>query len=241
MNGNNFMTGKNSTISKTISTFILLITGYLMKTAPIFLSAFLLLLANFLTAQQKQYIFFLHNKFLEGHSFTEKHPQYGIAEYTPILNKLKGKNTVVISEKRPNNTDPETYARKVITQIDSLQAKGVSSQDISIVGTSQGGYIAQYISYYAKNPDLKFVIIGSSFKDDSLNNDPNFKLYGKVLSITEKSDEGHVALSSQKRYQNSKLKTFKEIEINTGMKHGFLFKALDVWLIPTKDWIQKKF
>ncbi|ASK29969.1 alpha/beta hydrolase [Chryseobacterium sp. T16E-39] len=212
-----------------------------MKTAATFLLAFFFFLSNLLTAQQKQYIFFLHNKFLEGHSFAEKHPQYGIAEYAPILNKLKDKNTVIISEKRPDQTDPEMYARKVITQIDSLKNKGVSPQNMSIVGTSQGGYIAQYVSYYAKNPDLKFVIIGSSFKDDSLNKDPDFKLYGKVLSITEKSDEGHVPLSSQKRLKNSKLKTFKEIEVNTGMKHGFLFKALDIWINPTKEWIHKKF
>lgn len=211
-----------------------------MKTLIAILFAFLLT-SNFLKAQQKQYIFFLHNKFLEGHSLNEKHPQYGIAEYTPILNKLKSKNTVVISEKRADQTDPEVYARKVITQIDSLQRKGVSSLNISIVGTSQGGYIAQYVSYYAKNPDLKFVIIGSSFKDDSLNKIAGFKLYGKILSITEKSDEGHVPLSSEKRYQNSKLAAFKEIELNTGMKHGFLFKALDIWLNPTKEWIYKNF
>ena len=212
-----------------------------MKTIITFLFSFFFLFSTLLTAQQKQYVFFLHNKFLESHSLTEKHPKYGVAEYTPILNKLKGKNTIVISEKRRDNTDPEVYARKVITQIDSLQTKGILPQNISIVGTSQGGYIAQYISYYAKNPDLKFVIIGGSFKDDSLNKDLDFKLYGKILSINEKSDDSHVALSTQKRYQNSHLKAFKEIEINTGMNHGFLFKALDAWLTPTKEWIQKKF
>lgn len=212
----------------------------LMKTLATFLFSFFFLLSNFLTAQQQHYVFFLHNKFLEGHSLTEKHPKYGIAEYKPILDKLKDKNTVVISEKRADNTDPEIYARKVVAQIDSLKTKGIPSKNIGIVGTSQGGYIAQYISYYAKNPDLKFVIIGASFKDDSLNNDPDFKLYGNILSITEKSDDGHVALSTQKRFHNSQLKAVKEIEVNTGMNHGFLFKALDVWLSPTKEWIQKK-
>lgn len=212
-----------------------------MKTSATFLFSFLFLLSNLLTAQQQQYIFFLHNKFLEDHSLTEKHPKYGVAEYKPILDQLKSKNTVVISQKRTANTDPEAYARKVITQIDSLKAKGILSKNISIVGTSQGGYIAQYVSYYAKNPDLKFVIIGASFKDDSLNEDPDFKLYGKILSITEKSDDGHVALSTQKRFQSSQLKAFKEIEVNTRMNHGFLFKALDIWLTPTIEWIQKKF
>lgn len=50
-------------------------------------------------SQQKHYIFFLHNKFLEDHSLEELHPKYGIAEYETILSKLKDRNTVVISEK----------------------------------------------------------------------------------------------------------------------------------------------
>ncbi|MDH6250283.1 pimeloyl-ACP methyl ester carboxylesterase [Chryseobacterium sp. H1D6B] len=210
-----------------------------MKTFPAFLFFFFLIFSNLVFSQQMQYVFFLHNKFLEGHSFTEQHPQYGIAEYKPILAKLKSKNTVVISEKRAGPTDPKVYAKKIVSQIDSLQAKGIPSKNITVIGTSQGGYIAQYVSYYAKNSDLKFVLIGASFKDDSLNEDPDFRLYGKILSITEKSDDNREALSQQKRYLHSKLKGFKEIELNTGLNHGFLFKALDEWINPAKDWINK--
>ncbi|MFS4429717.1 alpha/beta hydrolase [Chryseobacterium sp. S90] len=191
-------------------------------------------------SQPKQYIFFLHNKFLEGHSLEEKHPKYGVAEYEEILNKLKDKNTVVISEKRKADTDPVAYAGKVRKQIDSLMKKGIPAGRITVIGTSQGGYIAQYVSYYEKNPQLKFVIIGASFKDDSLEKDKNFKLYGRILSITEKSDDGHVLLSKEQRLIRSGIKDFKEIELNTGLNHGFLFKALNDWLTPTKDWISRK-
>lgn len=191
----------------------------------------------FFSQEKHQYVFFLHNKFLEDHSFTEKHPQYGIAEYGPIINKLRKKNTVVISEKRQPNTDPKVYARKIIAQIDSLKSKGIPYRNMTIVGTSQGGYIAQYVSYYSKNAELKFVIIGSSFKDDSLNEDKDFRFYGKILSITEKSDDGYILLSSQNRYLNAHLRTFKEIELNTGLHHGFLFKPMDQWINPTLQWI----
>jgi len=189
---------------------------------------------------QKQYVFFLHNKFLEDHSFEEAHPKYGVAEYKEILNKLKDKNTIVISEKRKANSDPMVYAEKVRKQIDSLMKKGIPAGMITVVGTSQGGYIAQYVSYYEKNPQLKFVIIGASFKDDSLEKDKNFKLYGRILSITEKSDDGHVPLSQEQRLIRSGIKDFKEIELNTGMNHGFLFKALNDWIVPAKDWISRK-
>ncbi|MBV8328438.1 alpha/beta hydrolase [Chryseobacterium sp.] len=196
-----------------------------------------------LSAQQsprKQYIFFLHNKFLEEHSLKEEHPKYGVAEYESVLLQLRGKNKVVISEKRKPNVEPEIYALKVKKQIDSLVRKGISAGDITVVGTSQGGYIAQYVSYYEKNPLLKFVFIGATFKDDSLEKDKNFRLYGRILSITEKSDEGHVPLSKESRFTRSDIKTFREIELNTGLNHGFLFKALDVWIVPTKEWIDGK-
>ncbi|MCL1669811.1 alpha/beta hydrolase [Elizabethkingia ursingii] len=189
---------------------------------------------------QKQYIFFLHNKFLEDHTFNEKHPKYGIAEYKAIISKLEDKNTIVISEKRKPDTDIKAYAMKVKKQIDSLYQKGIPIRNITIVGTSQGGYIAQYVSYYMKNPELKFVFVGASFNDDSLNRDDNFRLYGKVLSINESSDNGSKPLSGQKRFINSKLNYFKEIELNTGLAHGFLFKALDEWILPAKEWAKEK-
>ncbi|WP_431610094.1 alpha/beta hydrolase [Chryseobacterium sp. 'Rf worker isolate 10'] len=189
---------------------------------------------------QQQYIFFLHNKFLEDHSFEEKHPKYGVAEYETILNKLINQNTIVISEKRKPNTDPTVYAEKVKKQIDSLMKKGIPAGRITVVGTSQGGYIAQYVSFYEKNPQLKFVFIGASFKDDSLEKDKNFKLYGRILSITEKSDDGHVPLSKEQRLIRSDIKDFKEIELSTGLNRGFLFKALNDWIMPAKDWASRK-
>ena len=199
--------------------------------------SFLPFATNAQNSTQKKYIFFLHNKFLEGHSLNESHPKYGPAAYTAILEKLQSTNFVILSEKRKPGTDPKMYAKKVILKIDSLHNHGVSYDQISIVGTSQGGYIAQYISYYAKNPDLKFVFIGASFKNDSMNEDKKFRLYGKILSNNEKTDVGAEPLSSQLRFKNSDLKSFKEITLNTGLEHGFLFRALDEWIIPTKAWI----
>lgn len=207
-----------------------------MKFKFIILTLFFCCPALFFAQSQKHYIIFLHNKFLENHALYEKHPQYGIAEYKAIIHKLENKNTIVISEKRKPDTDIKAYAMKVKKQIDSLSQKGISIKNITIIGTSQGGYIAQYVSYYMKNPELKFVFVGSSFNDDSLNRDTNLRLYGKILSINESSDKGSVPLSGQKRFISSKLNSFKEIELNTGLIHGFLFKALDDWILPSKKW-----
>ena len=198
---------------------------------------FLPLAINAQNSTQKKYVFFLHNKFLEEHPLNASHPKYGPAAYTAILEKLQSKNSVILSEKRKVGTNPKKYAKKMILKIDSLHSDGVPYDHISIVGTSQGGYIAQYISYYARNPDLKFVFIGSSFKNDSMNEDRKFRLYGKILSINEKTDVDAELLLRQLRFKNSDLKSFKEITLNTGMEHGFLFRALDEWIIPAKAWI----
>nr|WP_199161640.1 alpha/beta hydrolase [Elizabethkingia sp. ASV34] len=194
----------------------------------------------FFAQSKKHYIIFLHNKFLESHALNEEHPQYGIAEYRAIIHKLEDQNTIVISEKRKPNTDIEAYAMRVKGQIDSLSQKGIPIRNIAIIGTSQGGFIAQYVSYYMKNPELKFVFVGSSFKDDSLSKDADLRLYGKILSINESSDKGNISLSDQKRFIKSKLNSFKEIELNTGLVHGFLFKALDDWIMPAKKWATGK-
>jgi hypothetical protein len=101
-----------------------------------------------------RYLIFLHNKWVEGHPPSEKHPTYGRPEYPEILDS-------------------------------TLQ---------------------------------------------------NITLHGRVLCITEASDTGNINLSAQSRFKRSKLKDFKEIILHTSLHHGFLFKAMDAWIVPTENW-----
>jgi hypothetical protein len=186
-------------------------------------------------ATNGRYIFFLHNKFIEEHEVWEKHPSYGQSAYKEITDRFKKDGFIVLSEKRRAGTDPKNYAGPVAAQIDSLLHTGVAPSNITIVGTSKGGYIAQYVSDISRNPALNFVFIGSSFQDD-MKDEPDIKLYGRVLSIIEASDTGQIALSKQLRFKESDIKKFKEITLHTGLHHGFLFKALDAWILPTEKW-----
>jgi peptidoglycan/xylan/chitin deacetylase (PgdA/CDA1 family) len=181
------------------------------------------------------YLFFLHNRFIEGHGPLDEHTSYGRAEYQEILDRFRKDGFIVISEKRPDGTDVRIYAGKVKGQIDSLLKAGVPPENITVAGTSKGGYIAQYVSSLSRNPKLNFVFIGSSFNDDMTGVD-NITLYGRVLSITEVSDTGRVDLSAQTRFKRSKLENFQEILLSTFLHHGFLFKALDAWIVPTEKW-----
>ena len=40
---------------------------------------------------------------------------------------------------------------------------------------------------------------------------------------------------SDEKKLETKNKSFQRIELNTNLKHGFLFKASDEWIVPCKN------
>ncbi|NRF40415.1 alpha/beta hydrolase [Pedobacter foliorum] len=200
----------------------------------------LLLSASSLFCSAQDYIFFLHNKFAEDHPLTEEHPEYGKTQYLEILSKFKQAGFRVISEKRAPNTDVGAYSKKVVLQIDSLLKLGVKSDHITVIGTSKGGYIAQYVSSTLKNPNLNFVFIGC-YRDKDLIAFPGINFCGNILTIYERSDEYGVSAVRRKETSNLKISNFKEIELNTGLKHGFLFKPMKEWINPSIQWARRNY
>lgn len=189
---------------------------------------------------ERNYIFFLHNKFIEENDSEVKHPEYGKAAYSEIIKAFKKDDFIVLSEKRKKNTDTEEYAEKIVSQIDSLLKIGVKPNHITIIGTSKGGYIAQFVSTIIANPNLNFVFIGC-YQETDIENFPEINFCGNILTIYEKSDI--LGVSAIKRKMTSKLKinNFKEIELNTNLKHGFLFKPLKEWIEPCKMWAKRNY
>lgn len=188
----------------------------------------------------KDYIFFLHNRFLEENALEAKHPEYGKAEYQKIISEFQKDGFVVISEKRSAKTDVNAYAEKVISQIDSLFKIGVKPDHITVIGTSKGGYIAQVVSSNLKNPDLNFVFIGC-FQETDLKEMADINYCGNILTIYESSDPNGVSAIKRKKTSKLKIKRFKEIKLNTGLKHGFLFKPLKEWIEPSKKWARRNY
>lgn len=186
------------------------------------------------------YIFFLHNKYIEENDLEISHPEYGKAEYNNIIKAFQNDNFIVISEKRKRNTNVKDYAKQVCIKIDSLHKIGVKSNHITVIGTSKGGYIAQYVSTFMKNPKLNFVFIGC-FQENDITRLPDINYCGNILSIYEKSDEFGVSAKSRKKTSNLKISNFKEIQLNTNLKHGFLFKPLKEWINPSKKWATRNY
>lgn len=185
--------------------------------------------------EKEKHLFFLHDRFLETNSLEDKHPDYGKIEYTEILEAFRKEGFRVISEKRNGDVNARNYAVTVVNQIDSLVSLGVMPADITVVGTSKGGYIAQYVSTLAANPNLNFVFIGS-YTDADIENIPQINFCGNILTIYEKTDPAGVSAIERKRTSSLEINHFKEIELHTGLNHGFLFKALPAWIEPTVEW-----
>lgn len=182
-----------------------------------------------------RFIFFFHNRFLEEHGLNESHPEFGRTEYKEILAEFEKSGLKVISEKRNGNVNAREYAIGIVNKIDSLINNGIEPEKITIAGTSKGGYIAQYVSTLADNPELNFVFV-ASFRNDDLENIPEINFCGNILIIYEKTDPFGVSAIERKENSTCEIKNFKEIELNTGMGHGFLFKPLKEWIQPTIKW-----
>ncbi|WP_048330889.1 hypothetical protein [Bizionia psychrotolerans] len=182
-----------------------------------------------------RFLFFLHNRFLEEHSLQDEHPDFGRTEYEEIISEFKKSGLHVISEKRQGNVNARDYAITIVRQIDSLLKRGIEAKNITVVGTSKGGYIAQYVSTLANNSELNFVFI-ASFQDSDIQNIPDINYCGNILNIFEKSDPFGVSALERIKTSTCKIEHFKEIELQTGMGHGFLFKPLEEWIKPTINW-----
>ena len=181
---------------------------------------------------KQKYLFYLHGKIVEDQGAKAVSERYGEYEYDKIIEGLQAEGFNVISEIRPKDTDVEKYAEKVAGQIRRLLKEGAAPESITVVGASKGAFIAMLASTYLKNKDVNFVIIAGCGAD------PGFlkliDLHGNILSIYEKSDS---AGSCQAFFDDATgLNKRKEVMLETGLAHGFIYKPMREWLIPMLDW-----
>jgi hypothetical protein len=181
-----------------------------------------------------RYLFYLHGRIVEE-SRRPTSPQFGVYEYDQILETFRARGFVVVSEQRPKGTDIEKYAPKVAEQVRKLIDAGVAPAQITVVGASQGSWIAMLASTQLKNRDVKFVFIAGCSADDEF-----LKLvdwHGNVLSIYERSDR--VGTCKKYRDDATGIGKYEELELNTGQRHGFIYRPMKEWIEPTVAWAMK--
>lgn len=184
------------------------------------------------------YLFYLHGAIIQEMGINAVSEDFGKYEYLEILETLSRNGFKVISEARPKGTDVVKYAEKVSAQIDTLLRGGVKSQNIVVVGASQGAYIAIETSHILKQSKVKYAIL-------ALCNDYNVNFYskyknelcGNFLSIYEDSDQKK---SCAQLLNFPECKTgYQEIKLTMGNGHGFIFKPYKEWIDPLVKWINK--
>lgn len=184
-----------------------------------------------------QYLFYLSGHIVEAGNLRPTSPKFGVYEYEQILNAFKQSGFVVISEARKQTTKIEPYAKKVAEQVQQMLKSGVPAQNITVVGASQGGWIAMLMSTHLKNRDLNYVIIGACGADKGFLD--LVDLHGSVLFIVEKTDRFPISSCRRFRGDATGLVDYKEVETNTGQSHGFLYRPLREWVEPAVGWAHR--
>ncbi len=196
-------------------------------------SLLILLWLSFNKSLAQTYLFYLHGKIVEnqGAKAIDQVNGYGSYEYDAILDSLKKDGNKVLSDIRPKDTEVKIYALKIKNQIDSLLKLGIKAEQITVIGASKGALIAMYVSTYLKNSSVNFVFMaacyGTSFE-------PDLNCYGNVLSIYEESDAA--GSCAELKLHSKGIGHYKEIQVHTGRKHGFLYKPLTEWIKPSLQW-----
>ncbi|MFK7933387.1 MAG: alpha/beta hydrolase [Saprospiraceae bacterium] len=188
------------------------------------------------TTPPKQHIFYLHGRIVELQGANAEHPQFGKYLYHDIIDSLKTENTIVHHDLRPADVDFNAYAERIAQQIDSLIQMKVAPEYITVVGASKGAVLAMYISHLNPNP-INYVLLAAN--NDYIERENDWRLHGRILGIYERSDS-----LAGKHYRHwiarsTEAVRFEEIEINTGLGHGFLYRPLGEWLELTRGWIEQ--
>jgi hypothetical protein len=189
----------------------------------------------------KRYLIYIHGRIIEDQGLRAVSPEFGAYEYEAILQKLASYGFVVISEQRSRDVDGDQFARKIVQQIERLLAAGVPPQQITVVGASKGGAITVWVSYLLKNVQTNFVLLGTCHPDTIDEWRQNrVSLYGNVLAINDVTDEIYSGSCAELfAWSAGKIARHAEILLHTGLGHGFLYKPLDEWILPTVEWAKK--
>lgn len=193
-------------------------------------------------SQNPRYIFYLHGKILEdqGANAVDTIHGYGPYRYFDILDTFVKHHFFVYSELREKNTDPLDFSKSISKRIDSLLHKNVKPENITVIGASKGALIAMLVSDELKNEQINFVIMAAC-NEETFRSYPKLQLHGHVLSLFEKTDLNYGRSCASLKKRSLQLKHYKEIELNTGLKHGFLYRPIAQWVNPAMQWANNNY
>ena len=183
--------------------------------------------------ESPRYVYYLHGKIIEDFGPAGVSPRYGAYDYAGILHAFEHAGLTVVSEVRPKDTNPSTYANKVVGEIRRKLALGVPAENITVIGASKGSVIAMLASSRLRVSKIRYVFLANC--NDWMERTYAPRFTGDVLSIYEASDViGQSCRDLARRSRD--VRRFKEIRLETGLGHGMVYRPLSDWVNPATTW-----
>jgi hypothetical protein len=183
----------------------------------------------------ERYVIYSHGLIVEGSDPKPVSPKYGQYDFPAIKQSLfKDGGFNLIAYQRPKSAD-DSYADTLKSWVHRLIDAGVAPSRITLVGFSRGAQLTALASNGLASVGINTALMAIC-ENGEVSHAPGLNLGGNLLSIYETSDE---LGSCGKLAARSHLKSFKEVSISTGKKHGAFFQPLPEWIRPLKAWIAK--
>ena len=178
-----------------------------------------------------KYVFYLHGSAEEEDGETEK--------YTAAVDAVAESSATVITEVR-GDTDPNTYAEKIKSQVSHLLGKGVPAKNIYVSGFSKGAVITLAAAGTINNPNINYILLAgcSEFLNEKYSVNPA-KAVGRIFVIYDSGDEKYGSCDGTlTTSDNLKL---EETDIDSGKGHKVFRiakeKFISQWRDPLVEWI----
>ena len=189
---------------------------------------------------QPRYVIYLHGRIVqEQQSARPRSDRFGYYELEKILDAFRGRGFIVTGEIRPKPASVSDSADRVVGQVRRLLQSGVPADRVTVVGASMGAAIALLASARLQNPEVRFCILGACLSESvrGLLAGEGKGPSGHLLAIREASDDliGPCVPWKDDPASLSRL-VAREILLNTGLSHGFLYRPLPEWVDPAAKW-----
>lgn len=183
-----------------------------------------------------KYVFYLHGAIVQQQGENAVSSAYGKYMYRAIVDSLEKNGFIVISEVRPKDASFDAYCGKVAVQVDSLLLTGVRPQNITVLGASAGAAMALEVAMITGNRQINYALMGVC-SDSSPRKYQQKKICGNFFSVYESSDGP--GSCKELLFNRSCVSGFKEVKLNMGNGHGFLYQPYKEWLHPLVQWINE--
>jgi len=187
-----------------------------------------------------RHLIYLHGRIIQDQQNPRpRHPEFGYYELEQILATFRERGFVVTGEIRLKDAPLMVSADRVVEQIRGLLVSGVPASRITVVGGSMGAAIALRASLRLQNPALRYGVLGACMSQSVplLLAEYGAKPAGRILAIREKSDETSEPCPAWNGDMGPKQPlVVREILLDTGLRHGFLYRPLREWVEPVVDW-----